>query len=216
MEKIYSAIASIMQNIGAIRKEQEAKKANGERLYKFRGIDAVLNALHPLFVEYKLFSISVVKNVDIATIGNTKRAVVNVDYVFTSAEDGSSITVSMTGEGMDSGDKAVNKALSAAYKYACFQLFCIPTEGDMCDSEKDNEHQKMQQLEKENEELKQKLGRKITEEEIIKLSNELIRTGYGADKILKREKIDSVEQLNYERYQFYMKNFEKTPDKPKK
>ena len=209
MEKIYSAIASIMQNIGAIGKEQEAKKANGERLYKFRGIDAVLNALHPLFVEYKLFSIPVVKNVDIATIGNTKRAVVNVDYVFTSAEDGSSITVSMTGEGMDSGDKAVNKALSAAYKYACFQLFCIPTEGD-------NEHQKMQQLEKENEELKQKLGRKITEEEIIKLSNELIRTGYGADKILKREKIDSVEQLNYERYQFYMKNFEKTPDKPKK
>lgn len=216
MEKIYSAIASIMQNIGAIGKEQEAKKVNGERLYKFRGIDAVLNALHPLFVEYKLFSIPVVKNVDIATIGNTKRAVVNVDYVFTSAEDGSSITVSMTGEGMDSGDKAVNKALSAAYKYACFQLFCIPTEGDMCDSEKDNEHQKMQQLEKENEELKQKLGRKITEEEIIKLSNELIRTGYGADKILKREKIDSVEQLNYERYQFYMKNFEKTPDKPKK
>ena len=216
MEKIYSAIASIMQNIGAIGKEQEAKKANGERLYKFRGIDAVLNALHPLFVEYKLFSIPVVKNVDIATIGNTKRAVVNVDYVFKSAEDGSSITVSMTGEGMDSGDKAVNKALSAAYKYACFQLFCIPTEGDMCDSEKDNEHQKMQQLEKENEELKQKLGRKITEEEIIKLSNELIRTGYGADKILKREKIDSVEQLNYERYQFYMKNFEKTPDKPKK
>lgn len=216
MEKIYSAIASIMQNIGAIGKEQEAKKANGERLYKFRGIDTVLNALHPLFVEYKLFFIPVVKNVDIATIGNTKRAVVNVDYVFTSAEDGSSITVSMTGEGMDSGDKAVNKALSAAYKYACFQLFCIPTEGDMCDSEKDSEHQKMQQLEKENEELKQKLGRKITEEEIIKLSNELIRTGYGADKILKREKIDSVEQLNYERYQFYMKNFEKTPDKPKK
>ncbi len=87
----------------------------------------------------------------------------------------------------------------------------------MCDSEKDNEHQKMQQLEKENEELKQKLGRKITEEEIIKLSNELIRTWYGADKNLKREKIDSVEQLNYERYKlFYMKNFEKTPDKPKK
>ena len=77
-------------------------------------------------------------------------------------------------------------------------------------------HNRILELEKENEELKQKLGRKITEEEIIKLSNELIRTGYGADKILKREKIDSVEQLNYERYQFYMKNFEKTPDKPKK
>jgi hypothetical protein len=31
---------------------------------------------------------------------------------------------------MDSGDKATNKAMSAAYKYACMQSFCIPTEGD--------------------------------------------------------------------------------------
>lgn len=31
---------------------------------------------------------------------------------------------------MDSGDKATNKAMSAAYKYAAMQAFCIPTEGD--------------------------------------------------------------------------------------
>ena len=29
---------------------------------------------------------------------------------------------------MDSGDKATNKAMSIAFKYACFQVFCIPTE----------------------------------------------------------------------------------------
>jgi len=33
----------------------------------------------------------------------------------------------MCGEGMDSSDKATNKANSAAYKYAMFELFCIPT-----------------------------------------------------------------------------------------
>ena len=32
------------------------------------------------------------------------------------------------GEGMDSGDKSSNKAMSVAFKYACFQVFCIPTE----------------------------------------------------------------------------------------
>ena len=32
------------------------------------------------------------------------------------------------GEGMDSGDKASNKAMAIAYKYALFQVFCIPTE----------------------------------------------------------------------------------------
>jgi len=31
------------------------------------------------------------------------------------------------GEGMDSGDKAYNKAMSIGLKYACFQTFMIPT-----------------------------------------------------------------------------------------
>ena len=31
---------------------------------------------------------------------------------------------------MDSGDKATNKAMSAAFKYAAFQAFAIPTESD--------------------------------------------------------------------------------------
>jgi hypothetical protein len=39
-------------------------------------------------------------------------------------------TVKTYGEAMDSGDKSTNKAMSAAYKYAAFQSFCIPTEGD--------------------------------------------------------------------------------------
>ena len=30
---------------------------------------------------------------------------------------------------MNSGDKATNMAMSAAYKYAMFQSFCVPTEG---------------------------------------------------------------------------------------
>ena len=29
---------------------------------------------------------------------------------------------------MDSGDKATNKAMAIAMKYALFQVFCIPTE----------------------------------------------------------------------------------------
>ena len=44
------------------------------------------------------------------------------------AKDGSSVQCVVVGEGMDSGDKATNKAMSIAFKYACFQVFCIPTE----------------------------------------------------------------------------------------
>jgi hypothetical protein len=53
-----------------------------------------------------------------------------VAFDFVSAEDGSSHTAQAYGEAMDSGDKATNKAMSAAYKYACMEVFCIPTEGN--------------------------------------------------------------------------------------
>jgi hypothetical protein len=55
---------------------------------------------------------------------------VEVEFDFVSAEDGSKHTVKTFGEAMDSGDKATNKAMSAAYKYAAFQAFSIPTEAD--------------------------------------------------------------------------------------
>ena len=55
---------------------------------------------------------------------------VRCEFDFVSSEDGSKHTVTTYGEAMDSGDKATNKAMSAAYKYACMQAFSIPTEGD--------------------------------------------------------------------------------------
>jgi hypothetical protein len=55
---------------------------------------------------------------------------VEAEFDFVSAEDGSKHTVKTFGEAMDRGDKGTNKAMSAAYKYAAFQAFAIPTEGD--------------------------------------------------------------------------------------
>ena len=54
---------------------------------------------------------------------------------FVAIEDGSKHTVKTYGEAMDSGDKATNKAMSAAYKYAAFQAFAIPTEGNNSEDE---------------------------------------------------------------------------------
>ena len=44
------------------------------------------------------------------------------------AEDGSSVSTTVRGEGDDQGDKAGNKALAVAHKYALLQMFMIPTE----------------------------------------------------------------------------------------
>jgi len=48
------------------------------------------------------------------------------------ADDGSSVALEVIGEGMDSADKATNKAMAIAHKYALLQAFMIPTE-DMTD-----------------------------------------------------------------------------------
>ena len=68
---------------------------------------------------------------------------------------------------MDSGDKATNKAMSIAFKYACFQVFCIPTE-EMADPDAEcHEVKPRQQGKKASEKAEQKKEEpKITAQEL--------------------------------------------------
>lgn len=108
----------------------------------FRGIDDVYNALAPALVKHGL--IIMPRMIDRhVTERVTKNGgvlfyvVVKAEFDFISAEDGSKHTVVTFGEAMDSGDKATNKAMSIAYKYAAFQAFCIPTEETAADPDYD-------------------------------------------------------------------------------
>jgi hypothetical protein len=66
--------------------------------------------------------------------GLDKHVTIMMEYDFY-AEDGSKVTVGpIPAEGLDSGDKATNKALSAALKYALIQTFSVPTE-DMAEAD---------------------------------------------------------------------------------
>jgi translation elongation factor EF-Ts len=65
---------------------------------------------------------------------------------------------------MDSGDKATNKAMAIAMKYACFQVFCIPTE-EMQDPDKES-HQVQK---KEEPEKPKDTNDKITEAQMKRL-----------------------------------------------
>lgn len=98
----------------------------------YRGIDAVMNALNPAMVKNKVF---VVPDILEQTREERKTnkggtliySVCKIKYTFYTV-DGSSVSATVIGEAMDSGDKSMNKAMSVAFKYACFQTFCIPTE----------------------------------------------------------------------------------------
>jgi hypothetical protein len=123
-----SGVACALAEQG-IRKE---RKQGSQVNYAFRGIDDIYNALAPELVKNKLLILPATPNAP-AHERTSKNGgalfyiTVRGDFDFVSTEDGNH-TVTTYGEAMDSGDKATNKAMSIAYKYAAFQAFCIPTE----------------------------------------------------------------------------------------
>ena len=103
--------------------------------YKFRGIDDIYNALAPIMSRVGLVVLPRVLSRECIerqtkTGGALFYTTVEMEFDFVSSFDGSKHVVKTFGEAMDSADKSTNKAMSAAYKYACMQSFCIPTEGD--------------------------------------------------------------------------------------
>ena len=134
-KKIYPAMAAIMSSITALEKSRQ-NQAQG---YRFRGIDDVYNMLHEIMADNGVFCLPNVvadrheERTNQRGTGLIYR-IVTMRYTFM-ASDGSSVEATAIGEGMDSGDKATNKAMSAAQKYALLQAFLIPT-----DDEKDSEN----------------------------------------------------------------------------
>lgn len=130
---VYQAISAVQAELAAIGIKKDRKNTQGNG-YNFRGIDDVYNALSPIMAKHGLCMLPRVLSRE-STERQSKSGgalfYITVDMEFDLvAADGSKHTVRTYGEAMDSGDKATNKAMSAAYKYAAFQAFCIPTEGD--------------------------------------------------------------------------------------
>jgi hypothetical protein len=149
MQKVYEAISKVMS---AISKAGIAKQRTNEaQRYQFRGIDDVYNAMAPILAEHKLCILPRVTDRQVVERVNKSGTAlfyvtVSMEFALVSGEDGSSHVISTIGEAMDSGDKATNKAMSAAYKYALMQAFCIPTEGDN-DSENQTHEVKVDTIE---------------------------------------------------------------------
>ena len=132
--KVYQAINRVQSALSktGITKDRTNTQGSG---YKFRGIDDVYNAIAPLLAEHGLCILPRVlpRTCEERTSksgGALFYVTVEAEFDFVAAEDGSKHTCKTFGEAMDSGDKATNKAMSAAYKYAAFQAFSIPTESD--------------------------------------------------------------------------------------
>ena len=138
---IYKLIPKVMKDIGSISKDRKNEKQN----YQFRGIEDFYQAAHPAMINHGVFCAPKVLSRDVyrfEKINDQGRATpwvhvaLEVEHHFY-AEDGSSIAVTTWGEGLDNSDKASNKAMSGAMKYALIELFCVPTK-DVEDADRDS------------------------------------------------------------------------------
>jgi hypothetical protein len=139
VKAIYGALASVMDECRAIKKEKESKGSDAGFRFKYRGIDDVYFEFHPLFVRnHIILGIEVVEHVMNARPtknGVTLQHVLRIKFRFTSTVDGSFFESTTVGEASDTGDKGASKAISIGLKYLFFATFLLPTEDPSDDND---------------------------------------------------------------------------------
>lgn len=212
---IFESITKIMEEVPAISKD----KVNSQQHFKFRGIDDVMNALQPLLAKYKVFIVPQMleqKREDRTSSkgGNLIYSICTIKYIFY-AEDGTYVEAITVGEGMDSGDKATNKAMAIAMKYALFQVFCIPTE-EMKDPDENTPNTENETITKnaENEYNVNNLDSRITETESKAIYAMMVRKGIDVvDSLRKSFNISSTKDLTKQQYFSIIEKIKDLPDK---
>lgn len=149
VQKAMAEIKLELARHGGITKDRTAPVGGG---YAFRGIDDIYNVLcgltaqhgmnmYPLVigepkVEYQVTTKNGRNGERVEALQTHVHLILEVKLV--SAIDGSFETIRTAGEAIDQGDKATNKAMSAAMKYACIMAFQIPVHGENIDIESHN------------------------------------------------------------------------------
>lgn len=122
--QIHAELAAILDELPAIGKDSTNDHLN----FRFRGIEALVNALNPLLGKHGV--VTVPHSTDLLRWEAKQKgyaAVVKVTYRLT-ARDGSWVQAEGIGEGHDFGDKAVPKATSIAEKMMLGHTFLVAFE----------------------------------------------------------------------------------------
>ena len=189
---IYQSITKIMEEVPSIGKTQRNKTQG----FMYRGIDDVMNALQPLLAKNKVFIVPEIleqmrEERTTSKGGNLIYSICKIKYKFY-AEDGSSVEAITIGEGMDSGDKATNKAMGIAMKYALFQVFCIPT-----DEMKDPDSETPEQSTKKS----NTTDNQISEADAKKVEAMMKEMGWNVEELLQKNyKISKTTDLTASQY----------------
>lgn len=132
VKQIQSAITGVMKDISATGIAKRLR--NQSQGYNFRGIEDAMNELSPVLIKHgvivtpKYSELSITERIKGDPKEGKGMRFCTLKGTFTfEAADGSNVVNECYGEAMDSGDKAVVKAQSVAFRTALFQQFVVPT-----------------------------------------------------------------------------------------
>ena len=202
---VYAKIAAVQGELAKVGISKSRKNHTPGQNYNFRGIDEVYNTLAPLMAEHGLCIIPRMVAHSLTERGRTKNgnviwsAVVTAEFDFVSSDDGSIHTARTIGEAMDSSDKASNKAMSAAYKYAALMTFAIPTEGDNDADAQTHEvvaDQGQSQRGAVSPDPQAVSITLVTDEQMVRIQSLVQATNSNVGAICKAARVDNLEQLS--------------------
>lgn len=133
MSEIHKALLGAMRDVCKVGIGKNSKASAGGANYNYRGIDAAMNELSPILVNNGITVTPKYTELFVAerTRGDPKDGkysrIATLKGTFTfAAEDGSSVTAEAYGESIDTGDKAIIKAQTVAFRTVLFQQFIVP------------------------------------------------------------------------------------------
>lgn len=129
--KIQTALIAAQNDICRIGIAKLGRASLGGATVNYRGIEQAMNEMSPILVRHGITVTPRYSDLSISERAKaegkaTRFVTIKGSFIF-AAEDGSNVVSECYGEAMDSGDKAVIKAQSVAFRTALFQQFVIPT-----------------------------------------------------------------------------------------
>lgn len=133
---VTQALAAVMEDVRAVGKNER----NTHQNFNFRGVDAVVNAVGPIFRRHGVVVMptAVTESHEQVEVGSKRSLMesvhLTVTYTFYGPA-GDSVSCEVAGAAMDAGDKATAKAMSVALRTALLQALTLPTDEPDPDSE---------------------------------------------------------------------------------
>lgn len=125
---VYQLMSLVMRDVKNVGKDG----FNDHQKYKFRGVDGAIGALAQPLRDHGVFMTPEVLDCESEVRGKMNAVRMRVAFHFYGPA-GDRVTAITMGEASDTADKASNKAMSAALKYALIHTFMIPVDASSLD-----------------------------------------------------------------------------------